>query len=88
LIKSYNKKNPNRPLRLVVSVMCPRHSAYFLAKKEFLGRFIVFKDVEVQPCDDPKALRKGLVLSEDIGVAVMNDYALSHIYISNDLKEE
>jgi len=84
LVKAYNEENPDRPIRLIVCVMCPDNAAYFLAAKEYVGRMPIRQDVAVLEVDDPKALRKGLVVYEEIGVAVINEYATSKLIVRDE----
>lgn len=65
-----------------VSTMVPRDSIYVLAPGEFVGAMPIRQDITVLPADDPKALRLGWVFYEEIGVAVINDYATAKITIA------
>jgi hypothetical protein len=80
-VKSYNKKNPDNQLDLLVSVVCPRNTAYFLAAKEYVGRMPIRKDITVLDADDVKAMRAGVLIFEEIGIGVAQDYAISKIKI-------
>ena len=64
-----------------VSTMVPRNAIYILAPGEFVGAMPVRQDITVLPADDPKALRLGWVIYEEIGVAVINDYSIAQIVI-------
>jgi len=65
-----------------VSTMVPRDTIYVLAPGEFVGAIPVRQDITVLPADDPKNLRLGWVVYEDLGMAVINDYATAKIQIS------
>lgn len=64
-----------------VSTMVPRNTIYVLAPGEYVGAMPVRQDITVLPADDPKHLRLGWVIYEEIGMAVINDYATSKIVI-------
>lgn len=64
-----------------VSTMVPRDTIYVLAPGEFVGAIPVRQDITVLPADDPKNLRLGWVIYEELGIGVINDYALSKIDI-------
>ena len=65
-----------------VSTMVPKNTVYVLAPGEFVGVIPVRQDITVLPADDPKALRLGWVIFEEIGMAVINSYGVSRIIIS------
>lgn len=65
-----------------VSTMVPKNGVYVLAPAQFVGAMPVRQDVTVLPADDPKLLRLGWVVFEEIGVGVINDYAISRIIVS------
>jgi hypothetical protein len=44
------------------------------------------QDVTVLPADDPKALRLGWTVYEEIGVAVINNYALAGISVFDGIR--
>ncbi len=66
-----------------VSTMVPKNTIYVLAPGEFVGAMPVRQDITVLPADDPKALRLGWVIYEEIGIAVINDYAISRIVVAS-----
>jgi hypothetical protein len=43
------------------------------------GAFPVRQDITVLPSDDPERLRLGWVVYEEVGMAVINDYAITQI---------
>jgi hypothetical protein len=53
---------------------------------EFIGAFPVRQDITVLPADDPKKLRLGWTIYEEVGIVVINDYALSHM--NSDVETE
>lgn len=65
-----------------VSTMVPKNSVYVLAPAQFVGAMPVRQDITVLPCDDPKKLRLGWVVFEELGFGVINDYAISRIIVS------
>lgn len=54
-------------------------SVYLLAPAEYVGAMPVRQDITVLPADDPKKLRLGWVIYEEIGICIINDYAISKI---------
>jgi len=64
--------------------MCPKKAAYFLAKKEYVGRIPIRQDLTILEANDPKALRIGSIIFENIGVAVISDYSISKLLIEDD----
>lgn len=65
-----------------VSTMVPKNGVYILAPAQFVGAMPVKQDITVLPADDPKRLRLGWVVYEELGFAVINDFALSRITVS------
>jgi len=54
-----------------------------VASPENVGAFPIRQDITVLPADDPKKLRLGWVIYEEIGIVIVNDYAISKIEISS-----
>jgi hypothetical protein len=52
-----------------------------VASPDTVGAFPIRQDITVLPADDPKRLRLGWVIYEEVGVVVINDYAVSRIDI-------
>ena len=48
-----------------------------------VGAFPIRQDITVLPADDPKKLRLGWVVYEEIGIVVINDYSVSKIEVSS-----
>jgi len=65
-----------------VSTMVPKNAVYVSAPAQFVGAIPVRQDITVLPADDPKRLRLGWVVYEEVGFAVINDYALSRVIVS------
>lgn len=64
-----------------VSTMVPKNAVYVLAPAQFVGAMPVRQDITVLPADDPKKLRLGWVVFEEVGFGVINDYAISRIIV-------
>jgi hypothetical protein len=58
--------------------------AYVLcvASPDTVGAFPIRQDITVLPADDPKKLRLGWVIYEEVGVAVINDYSVALITVT------
>ena len=65
-----------------VSTMVPKNAVYVLAPAQFVGAMPVRQDITVLPADDPKKLRLGWVVFEEVGFGVINDYSISRIIVS------
>lgn len=66
-----------------VSSRMPVDNVLVLASPDTVGAFPVRQDITVLPADDPQRLRIGWVIYEEVGVAIINDYALSLITIDS-----
>lgn len=53
-----------------------------VASPENVGAFPIRQDITVLPADDPKKLRLGWVIYEEVGIVVVNDYAISKVDVS------
>lgn len=53
-----------------------------VASPDTVGAFPIRQDITVLPADDPKKLRLGWVIYEEVGIVVVNDYALSRVNVS------
>ena len=62
-----------------VSHRVPEGKVYVLAPAEYVGAMPVRQDITVLPADKPEMLRLGWVIYEEIGVAIINDYATGRI---------
>ena len=54
-----------------------------VASPDTVGAFPIRQDITVLPADDPKKLRLGWVIYEEVGIVVLNDYAISLIEVSS-----
>ena len=57
---------------ILVSKIVPPGSVYGAADPEFVGVMPVRQDIEVLPADEPKQLKLGWVVSEIIGIGIVN----------------
>lgn len=57
---------------MIVSKVVPLGTVYGLAEPEFVGVMPIRQDIEVLPADEPKQLKLGWVVSEIIGVGIVN----------------
>jgi len=64
-----------------VSSKCPTDTVLLLAPAEYVGAFPIRQDITVLPADDPKKLRLGWVVYEEIGIVVINDYAVAKVTV-------
>jgi hypothetical protein len=66
-----------------VSSRMPTTTVFVLAPAEYLGAFPIRQDITVLPADDPKKLRLGWVIYEEIGIVVINNYAAAKVTVSS-----
>ena len=66
-----------------VSSKCPTDTVYVLAPAPYVGAFPIRTDITVLPADDPKALRLGWVIYEEIGIVVINNYAVGKVVVQS-----
>lgn len=64
-----------------VSSRVPKAVVFVLAPAEYVGAFPIRQDITVLPADDPKHIRLGWVIYEEIGIIVVNDYACAKITV-------
>lgn len=57
---------------IMVSKIVPPGTVYAAADPEFVGVMPIRQDIEVLPADEPKRLSLGWVVSEEIGIAIVN----------------
>ena len=57
---------------IMVSKIVPPGTVYCCADPEFVGVMPIRQDIEVMPADEPKQLKLGWVVSEIIGLAIVN----------------
>lgn len=53
-----------------------------VASPDTVGAFPIRQDITVLPADDPKKLRLGWVIYEEVGIVIINDYAISLIEVT------
>jgi len=66
-----------------VSSRMPTDTVFVLAPAEYLGAFPVRQDITVLPADDPKKLRLGWVIYEEVGIVVINSYAAAKVTVTS-----
>lgn len=54
-----------------------------VASPDTVGTFPIRQDITVLPADDPKKLRLGWVIYEEVGIAIINDYAIAKIEVTD-----
>lgn len=54
-----------------------------VASPDTVGCFPIRQDITVLPADDPRKLRLGWVVYEEVGMVCMNDYSLSLVEITS-----
>jgi len=57
---------------IIVSKIVPPGTVYAVSDPEFVGVMPVRQDIEVMPADEPRQLKLGWVISEIIGIAIVN----------------
>lgn len=62
---------------IIVSKIVPPGTVYAAADPEFVGVMPIRQDIEVLPADEPKQLKLGWVVSEIIGLAIVNPRGVS-----------
>jgi hypothetical protein len=65
-----------------VSSRMPTNTVLCTASPDTVGAFPIRQDITVLPADDPKKLRLGWVIYEEVGIAVINDYATAQILVT------
>jgi len=66
-----------------VSSRMPVNTVLVLAPADYVGAFPVRQDITVLPADDPKKLRLGWVIYEEIGIVVINNYACAKVTVTS-----
>lgn len=62
---------------IIVSRVVPKGTIYALADPEFVGVMPIRQDIEVMPADEPKLLKLGWVVSEILGISIVNPRAVA-----------
>ena len=65
-----------------LSTMVPKNCVFVMAPAQFVGAMPIRQDITVLPADDTRRLRLGWVVYEELGFAVINDFALSKILVN------
>lgn len=65
-----------------MSTMVPKNCVFIMAPAQYVGAIPIRQDITVIPADDPRRLRLGWVVYEELGFAVINDFSLSKIIVS------
>ncbi len=66
-----------------VSSKVPTTTVLLFAPAEYVGAFPIRQDITVLPADDPKKLRLGWVIYEEIGIVIINSYAVASITVTS-----
>lgn len=62
---------------VMVSKMVPAGTVYGAADPEFVGVMPIRQDIEVMPADEPRRLSVGWIVSEIIGIGILNGRGVS-----------
>lgn len=57
---------------IVVTKIVPAGQAFAVAPPEFVGVLPIRQDIEILPADEPKQLKLGWVVSEEVGIGILN----------------
>ena len=66
-----------------VSSRMDPNTVLVVASPDTVGAFPIRQDITVLPADDPKKLRLGWVIYEEVGIVIVNDYAVSKIEVTS-----
>lgn len=66
---------------ILISKMVPLNTVYVLADPEFVGVMPIRQDINVIPADEPKKLRIGWVVYEEVGMSIVNAQSVAKISI-------
>lgn len=66
-----------------VSSRMPTNTVLLTAPADYVGAFPIRQDITVLPADDPKKLRLGWVIYEEVGIVVINDYSVAKITVTS-----
>jgi hypothetical protein len=64
---------------IIVSKVVPTGTIYAVADPEFVGVMPIRQDIEVLPADEPKQLKLGWVVSEIIGIGIVNPRGVAKV---------
>lgn len=65
-----------------VSSRMDRNGVLVLSSPDTVGVFAIRQDISVLPADDPKRLRIGWVIYEEVGILVANDYSIGFVTVT------
>lgn len=65
-----------------VSSRMDPNKVLIVASPDTVGAFPIRQDITVLPADDPKKLRLGWVIYEEVGIVIVNDYAVSRVNVA------
>jgi len=68
---------------IIVSKIVPAGTSFAVADPEFVGVMPVRQDIEVLPADEPKQLKLGWVVSEIVGIGIVNPRGVAVGAVSN-----
>jgi hypothetical protein len=68
---------------IIVSKIVPPKQVFACADPEFVGVMPVRQDIEVLPADEPKQLKLGWVVSEIIGIGIVNPRGTASGFVSD-----
>ena len=68
---------------IIVSKIVPSKQVFACADPEFVGVMPVRQDIEVLPADEPKQLKLGWVVSEIIGIAIVNPRGVASGFVTD-----
>lgn len=68
---------------IIVSKVVPPKQVFGCAEPEFVGVMPVRQDIEVLPADEPKQLKLGWVVSEIIGIGIVNPRGISSGFVTD-----
>ncbi len=66
-----------------VSSRMDKNTVLVVASPDTVGAFPIRQDITVLPADDPKKLRLGWVVYEEVGIVCMNDYSVAKIEVTS-----
>ena len=68
---------------IIVSKVVPAKQVFACAEPELVGVMPVRQDIEILPADEPKQLKLGWVVSEIIGIGIVNPRGVSSGYVTD-----
>jgi len=68
---------------IIVSKIVPPKQVFATADPEFVGVMPIRQDIEVLPADEPKQLKLGWVVSEILGIGIVNPRGVASGYVTD-----